>query len=130
MSSWCKDILSSIKKDSSWEASILIPSTIWHPHHLVPNHYCNQPSTDSVTDVPPANSTNEVDIVQLFSDSDHIKKKLLHISITHSYPKTALFHFESYDGFPAKDNLVQFIKKKLWKMEHILLSNQPRNNQV
>ena len=113
MSSWCKDILSSIKDDSSWKASILIPSTIWHQNHLLILHdNNNQNSTDTITVVTPDNKLNEIDIIQLFSDSEHIKHKLSHSIITYNYPKTAIFHFESYDSFTEKDNLIQFIKKK------------------
>ena len=119
MSSWCTEILSSIKDDSSWKASILIPSTIWYQSNITPNDINNNHSTDTTTVIPSITQDNEIDIIQLFSDSDHIKNKLFHTCLTHNYPKTALFHFESYDSLTQKDDLLQFIKKKIcrkWKL--------------
>ena len=53
---------------------------------------------------------SDLDIIQLFNNSDCIKKILLPTTLTLNNTKTALFHFELYDSINEKDRLVQTIK--------------------
>ena len=128
MTSWCKEILSSINDDSSWKASILIPSSIWHERDVCGNDINMDLSTNQNNTITSGIEDNEVDIIQLYTDSERVKSKLFRTALTHNYPKTALFHFESYDSFNERDNVVEFIKKKLVTKELILLSSQQRKH--
>ena len=65
MTSWYKNILSSIKEDSSWKASILIPSTIWHKQsYIIGTNSNNIHSSASDVTTPSDNEVNEYDIIQ------------------------------------------------------------------
>ena len=115
MTSWCKEILSSINDDSSWKASILIPSSIWHERDVCGNDINMDLSTNQNNTITSGIEDNEVDIIQLYTDSERVKSKLFRTALTHNYPKTALFRFESYDSFNERDNVVEFIKKSSYQ---------------
>ena len=113
MTSWCKEILSSIHDDSSWQASILMPSSIFGERDLCGNDLNMPQSTDQNNAIQSDTASNEIDIIKLYTQSESVKNKLCQTSLTHNYPKSALFPSESYGSFNEKDNLVEFIKKNL-----------------
>jgi hypothetical protein len=121
MTSWCKDILSSIKEDSSWIASIYMPSSIWSEFNLMKENSYNEKSIVSPDLGLCGTGKKDFDIVLLFSDSELIKKKVVECSLTYNYPKNALFHFESYDSYLHKDELIQHIKKKATEQGNYLV---------
>jgi hypothetical protein len=110
MSSWCQEIKTSLEDNCTWNASIVMPTSVWRmtDFPLSEDELCiaevdmnisNEPmtsittpsstinnSTNSPTDIP----TNKIDIMLLLQHSNHIKSKLTTLALTNSYPENAV----------------------------------------
>jgi hypothetical protein len=132
MSSWCQEIKTSIKDKSTWNASIVMPTSVWRMTDFplsedelkiaeLDMKISNQPttsidtatssitnSTNSPSDIP----TNQIDIMLLLQHSNHIKSKLTRLALIDSYPENAVFHFEGFNKFSDKAILIKILKQK------------------
>ena len=74
MSSWCQEILSSIKDDSIWKASITFPSSIWSNADSYDEPILSQINVSTATSSTVSNTSN-IDIIQLFNQRIQIQKR-------------------------------------------------------
>ena len=111
--SWCSNLKSSIKKDSKWKPTILMPST----HALMINNHslCNNLNQINMT------LNTHIDIVEFFNPMNLSLICLMdNISKQNSYPPNALFHFEGYNSLDCYKKLIFDIKESAFNSGTVL----------
>ena len=104
-STWCEQLQKSMKCDSKWKVSIWIKSSFASDMNcfLKPSFKSNEKSFDLKL---------YIDIVSLFSINSNVvlKSMLNDIALKHKYPSNAIFHFEGFNSYDQKDEVIKLVK--------------------
>ena len=105
MSSWCQQLKQALIDNSKWKATILFKSLYASAiNNIMIDNLIDSASRDiKISSSQYYDFDTTVNIVNLLNPQNFaLISKLKTIATQHSYPNTAMFHFENYDVFGNK----------------------------